>query len=553
MKNKNRRVASFLLALCLVITNCSKEIKYSDIDMLSYADGADRRKDNLIALVQDNLASIDGTGLDDVFNIKTSTLEVLAKDRSECSYVYPGSINDLANQIVENSQEYASQNDNYLSLFDDGFYNTSYTNYFDWVFSEEDFAQIKDNIFLTLESYLSYIYSTGNREDIHNLKDLKIVMYADKSKEREKVFGDYDSIYNLIRIDFYNILDSAWEMNDILGRFDEVIKHEINHALAHSCLDKAKAGSLDEIDFLNGQQYTFLTEASAESSLYNLGIASGYENRGYVFYYVYDNFRDLESKLLLCSLFDNSKTMEDYYRNINSEDINAFLEFLGAETLEEKAELFRVVYAMDALEGRNDYFQEIIGTADTYTSKDILKVSDNIKFKHYISILKYSVRSLIDYNVNSKLLSLDDNLLLYYIVLSNIVDGCFLLDDSNSLSIYYYYEDFIKEYKIIEDNYFGVLSKFYGKRVEEIKELFESYKDIDINKSLCYLSIGNDEIDSNTSLNEKLNTLLERFPKLKVIANLKFYNGYVTKRNYIKMLDKVMSDDNKDKTLKLRR
>ena len=258
-------------------------------------------------------------------------------------------------------------------------------------------------------------------------------------------------------------------------------------------------------------------------------------------------------KLLLCSLFDNSKTMEDYYRNINSEDINAFLDFLGAETLEEKVELFRVVYAMDALEGRNDYFQEILGIADTYTIKDILKVSDNIKFKHYISILKYGVRSLIDYNVNSKLLSLDDNLLLYYIVLSNIVDGCFLLDDSNGLSTYYYYEDFIKEYKVIEDNYFGVLSKFYGKKVEEIKEIFESYKDIDINKSLCYLSIGNDEIDSNASLNKKLNTLLERFPKLKVIANLKFYNGYVPKRNYVKMLDKVMADDNKDKTLKLRR
>ena len=350
MKNINRRVAAFLLTLCLVITSCSKEIKNSDIDMLSYVDGPDIRKDSLVALVQDNLASIDKTGLDDIFNIKASTLEVLAKDSSECSYVYPGSISDLATQIVENSQEYASQNDDYLSLFDEDFYDTSYTNYFGIVFDENDFAKIKDNAFLTLESYLSYVYSTGNAEDIHNLVDLKIVIYADKSKERKAVFGDYDSSYNLIRVDFYNILDSAWEMNDILGRLDEVIKHELNHSLAHSCPDKLENGSLDEIDFLNDWQYTFLTEASAESSLYNLGIASGYETIGQVFYYVYDNFRELESKLLLCSLFDNNKTMEDYYRSINNEDINAFLEFLGAKTLEEKAELFRVVYAIDALE-----------------------------------------------------------------------------------------------------------------------------------------------------------------------------------------------------------
>ena len=257
--------------------------------------------------------------------------------------------------------------------------------------------------------------------------------------------------------------------------------------------------------------------------------------------------------MLLCSVFQKNRKLEDYYRYINNEDINGLLEFLGANSLEEKKELFRVVYAMDALVGRNMYPYNVLGDKDEYSKEDIIRLYDKIGYQHYISILKYSINSLIDYNLKEELLSLEDNLLLYYIVVNSILDDCFFIDDSSGYNIYYCYEDFVDDYYQIEDSFFRILEVMYHKDYEDIKSLYDEYKDIDIIKSMTYLSNGNVNIDSNTSLHEKLEKLLEKFPGLEVVSNTYYYNGYISNCNYVKLLDKVIDSDNKDNTLRLRK
>mgnify|MGYP005754367007 CR=1 FL=1 len=552
MRNKSKRIVAFLLSLNILITGCSKE-KKSNIDMLSYVDPKDNREQMIKESIIEDISLIDSTGLKDIFGIDKEIDNILKIGDSLCTYNYYGNISSLFYRIINNSREYAKDKDIYMSLFDKEFYDDiSYTNYYGVEITKDKLDLIRENVLIALESYLSYIYSTGNKEDIHNLLDLKIVVFKDKDLERLNTYGDYDSSDNLIRISFYNILESGWELDDILARMDEVLKHELNHSLEHSCEDR-KGNSLEEIDFLNDNNYSFLTEAAAESALYNLGISSGYENKGSVFYYTYDEYRSLENKLLLCSIFQNDKKIEDYYRYINNEDMNGLLEFLGGSSIEEKRELFRIVYAMDALVGRNKYPYVVLGEKGEYSKEDVMRLTDKIKYQHYISILKYSIKSLIDYNLKEEVLSLDDNLLLYYIVVNNLIDDCFLIDDSSGYNIYYYYKEFIDEYNLIENSFFKILGVLYSKDVIEIESLYDEYKKIDIIDSLTYLSSGNSNIDSNKDINKRLKRLLEKFPKLKVCANVYYYNGYISNYSYIKLLDKVMNPENKDNTLRLRK
>ncbi len=559
VKDINRRIGSFFLALSIVIssTGCRDKNNLKDIDMLSYVDGPEVKRVSLTNLVQAEMNNINQTGLEDIYGLNSRIESIFLDNNVLCTYDYSGDIDSLLMGIIRNSMEYASRQEEYLSLFDEKVYESEYTNYYGILFDKEKLEEIRENILVFLESYISYVYGNGTKEDIHNLVDLRIVIYNDEVAKKSTAFGEYDNKEKIVRINFYRILNSAWETGDILARIDEVLKHELNHALEHSCPDKLDSINIDEVAFLNGDNYSFITEASAESSLYNLGISSGYENKASVFYYTYDNLRNLEVKLLLCSMFQNSKSLEEYYQRINDEDINGLLEVLGAETLEEKQELFRVVYSMDALVGRNNYPIELLGKKKEYSKKDIFKLVDKISFKHYISILKYSVESLMKYNINEELLSLDDNLLAYYIVISNILDECYLLDESGDYKIYYYYEGFIEEYNLIEENYFRMLGSIYGKDVSEIRNRYKTFKKVNINRQLSYLSQGCDEdkeicMVNGYDLNERLEKLLERFPKLRVIANIRYYDG-VSSYDYVKMFDNVRNPDNEDMTLRLRK
>ena len=559
VKDINRRIGSFFLALSIVIssTGCRDKNNLKDIDMLSYVDGPEIKRVSLTNLVQAEMDNINQTGLEDIYVLNSKIESIFLDNNVLCTYDYSGDIDSLLMGIIRNSKEYAKEYPEYLSLFDEKVYASEYTNYYGILFDKEKLEEIRENILVFLESYISYVYGNGTKEDIHNLVDLRIVIYTDDAAKKSTAFGEYDNKEKLVRINFYKILNSAWETGDILARIDEVLKHELNHALEHSCSDKLDSTNIDEVAFLNGDNYSFITEASAESSLYNLGISSGYENKASVFYYTYDNLRNLEVKLLLCSMFQNSKSLEEYYQRINDEDINGLLEVLGAETLEEKQELFRVVYSMDALVGRNNYPIELLGKKKEYSKKDIFKLVDKISFKHYISILKYSVESLMKYNINEELLSLDDNLLAYYIVISNILDECYLLDDSGDYKIYYYYQGFIEEYNLIEENYFRMLGSIYGKDVSEIRNRYKTFKKVNINRQLSYLSQGCDEdkeicMVNGYDLNERLEKLLEIFPKLRVIANIRYYDG-VSSYDYVKMFDNVRNPDNEDMTLRLRK
>ena len=122
---------------------------------------------------------------------------------------------------------------------------------------------------------------------------------------------------------------------------------------------------------------------------------------------------------------------------------------------------------------------------------------DKIKYLYNITIMKYSLKSLINYNLENKNdLSLEENVFLYYLVVSNLVDNSINCDND----VYSYYSDFLEEYQVLKNNYFQVLSKIYGASTEAIDSIYLDYNNSEINYELgCYFGnmIGDNEFQDD--------------------------------------------------------
>ena len=125
---------------------------------------------------------------------------------------------------------------------------------------------------------------------------------------------------------------------------------------------------------------------------------------------------------------------------------------------------------------------------------------------------------------NKKDLSLEENVFLYYLVVSNLVDNSINCDNN----VYSYYSDFLDEYQVLKNNYFLVLSKIYGISTEAIDSIYLDYNNSEINYELgCYFGnmIGDNEFQDDLYSNqETIKKVLQRFLKLKSIAFLKYRN-----------------------------
>ena len=149
--------------------------------------------------------------------------------------------------------------------------------------------------------------------NVCSLKDLDIIYKKMVRKNYEENFP-YNKEIGLMNVRIYewsyqiilpfaigkelNILNSSYDLNKILARIDETVKHELSHVRQSACSDKLDNGGVLRLDFFNGYNPSFLMEASAESILYNLGIEGGYESLSKDFAYTYEYYRKLENKLL---------------------------------------------------------------------------------------------------------------------------------------------------------------------------------------------------------------------------------------------------------------
>ena len=534
----NRRGASLIICLSLVINSLILNIPKSSFGSLN--NDKDLKIDSETKILTDNLCNYfqatENLGLQDDMGLDSFTYEeLLSSPVDTCKKENNLSATEIYALIEKNTTDYVSLNSTYANPFTDKYYtNHEFNNQYNLKIDDKSMLKIKAKIEEIVKSNIDFILQNGNNSDIHNYKDLKIVLAGGilGSKMSSSAFATYEMQNNIIKINMPLVLNDSGNLEDILTRLEQVISHEFRHVEQEPCVDEKENGITTSTLCVDGNYYNFLDEASAESSLVNLGVINDLEYLKSDIFYSYENYRKLESQLFLCSMFDNDKKLSDYYKAIRSHDNNGVLEFLGASLNTEKEELIRVIYAMNSITGNTSYLEKLTGKDSDYDSKDTSLMFDKIKYLYNITIMKYSLKSLINYNLeNKKDLSLEENVFLYYLVVSNLVDNSINCDNN----IYSYYSDFLEEYQVLKNNYFQVLSKIYGISIEAIDDMYLDYNNSEINYELgCYFGnmIGDNEFQDDLYSNQEIiKKVLQRFSKLKAIAFLKYRN--IKEKSYV--------------------
>lgn len=414
---------------------------------------------------------------------------------------------------------------------------------------KEDLFKIKNQIIKTIRDNIDIIVKNGNSTNIHNCHELKIVLVGNLGNHN----GEYHPSDNFMLINIGGLITCHKSIEEILASIESTVSHEFRHVEQVDYFDKTRHSSA-ALSF-DCNHANLLNEASATSSLTNLNIFTRKDKEPDDFTYSYKYYRDLENQLFFCSVFDNNKTLDKYYTAITNRDNNGILEFLGATNQKEKRELLRVIYAINSLAYNSktgsyntDYLANLTHkkTHDWPDDTDIYKMTDNIKFLHYITIIKYSLRGLINYNLesvyyNSELsglndiildksnnfvkkdrLSLEENVFLYYLIVSRMANySCVIMNNVRS-----YYADFLNEYKSMEESYFKILSVIYKADINTIRTIFLSYNSSNIDYELgCYYGnvIGDEYFKDAVHQNQDIiKAVLSKFPKLKYTAFLEY-------------------------------
>lgn len=398
--------------------------------------------------------------------------------------------------------------------------------------------KIGESAYDSLRDYISYVLENGNNGDIHNLMELKIIFVAKINRDEPGVIlGRYSKDNNLIKICLPNIIGNSTSTTDVSAKLNDVLKHELNHMRQYGCEDTDKYSILTQ--FSSNNSLSLLAEASAESGLYNLELFSHFFKTSYV----YPEYRMAENVLFLCSLFNDSK-IDDYYNAIYNQDMDAFFNFFSADSIEEKREIFRVIYAMDAVSKRNSYVRSLVGLKTSYDEEDYDAVALDIKNLEYITIFKITINNLIDYNINNNDLTLEDNILLYKMITMLISERAFKVESiSDRKKVYYLYDEFVDQYQVIQDNFFQTLSTIYSVSTDEILEMYNKYNSGSVVNEYLNWSHGNRVIyfvnDKKYDSYLQMNKLVSKFPKIKEIIGNSFYYTDVLKEDYLDLYNEV--------------
>ena len=538
MKNRNRRLASLIVCLSIVI-NCMAVYNTKKVDMISHADD-NRRATMLNEKLNENKNAISSLGLSDTFGLGNDTIDYLiSNDRvKSCENVYDVTMQEVFEQIKEITENFVLDDFALLgtSFFDEEYFTKDeYRTRDNVVFSTGVMKKIGESAYDSLRDYISYVLENGNSGDIHNLMGLKIIFVAKINRDEPGVIlGRYSKDNNLIKICLPNIIGNSTSTTDVSAKLNGVLKHELNHMRQYGCEDTDKYNILTQ--FSSNNSLSLLAEASAESGLYNLELFSHLFKTSYV----YSEYRMAENVLFLCSLFNDSK-IEDYYNAIYNQDMDAFFNFFSADNIEEKREIFRVIYAMDAVSKRNSYVRSLIGLKTIYNEDDYDAVDLDIKNLEYITIFKITINNLIDYNINNSDLTLEDNILLYKMITMLISESAFKVEStSDGKKVYYLYDEFVDQYQVIQDNFLQTLSTIYSVSTDEILEIYNKYNSgFIVNEYLNWYRaiyfVNDKKYDSYLQMNK----LVSIFPKIKEIIGNSFYYTDLLKEDYLDLYNEV--------------
>lgn len=422
-----------------------------EFDYASYFDSIDVKYDNCQFYISD----------EEILDIVTA-----AKTKKECSFIFDGNISKLKEKIQNNSLQYVSNHSEYISIF------------FDYS-SDGQLREIQDvctcAFDMVVENLISY--ATNNLdEDICRMQTLSIVL-GDTTKIENKTQSRFetgiipavtDEDENLIILDYPSIVEACQKelYSDAVDAITLTLEHELNHCRQTACSCRMNASQqYQSIDY-NSPFVSFLTEASAESELYNLEKVKDCEKKT-TYDYAYILERESESLLWLLALFRENVTIFDYYNAIFDADLEKLYDYFDLETENDYLDFYCILYAIDSSYGRTSLLFD-------YYDKDVINGNENnaaIGYAYRNDIFNKVLSDMVEYTQSHSDFSWKENLTLFYIVKLIVLDQTYELEKIGDDDYQYIFDaDFSQHFWDSNLKYMEFLSDYYELDLNTIVE-----------------------------------------------------------------------------------
>ena len=451
-----------------------------------------------------------------------------AKTKKECYYIFDGSISKLKEKIQNNSLQYVSNHSEYISMFLDYSSDSllrkiqhACTSAFDTAF---------ENLITNATNNLN--------EDICRIQTLSIVLgdtsqVEDKSQSRFEV-GVIPAINDeaecLIILDYSSIIEACQNesYSDVVDAITLTLEHELNHCRQDSCSCRMNASQqYQSIDY-NSPFVSFLTEASAESELYNLEKVGDLDDAT-TYDYSYISERESESLVWLLSLFQEDVSISDYYDAIFDADLEQFYHYFGLETEEDYLDFYHILYAIDSSYGRTSFL------FDYYDKSSISgnESKEAIGYAYRNDIFNKVLADMVEYTVSHNDFSWKENLALFYtvklIVLNHAHESEKLEDGSYR---YIFDSDFSQSFWNSNLKYMEFLSNHYELDMDVLVEEEQGIYD----NIVSYVDYYCDGYDVSL-YDEVSQSLLDKFPLFQPILfsstiSDSVYDSFVKENNF---------------------
>lgn len=217
--------------------------------------------------------------------------------------------------------------------------------------------------------------------------------------------------------------------------------------------------------------YNILNNASVVSELYNTDKTD-----------MFISNEDIKKEALFLSLglFHNNYTIDDYYKAIFNNDIEALYKFCNANNEEDIYRLNRILYAMN----------------------------NDIDYDYKTEIYSIIINNLINYTNNNKNFTLKDNLTIFN-ALRNIIGN-----------------DYNKDTQELSNIYINFLSKHYKKTTTTIINTLNNDEIIDYTIALYNVCHEHNSNNIKAYYLNHANEILKEFPLLKEILTPYIYQDY---------------------------
>lgn len=426
---------------------------------------------------------------EDLYPSEKKIDKILSKDETYCEYEHQDTmtVGQLFHMIQKNSIQYVKNHPKFRTPFQNS--------------QLQGEREILSSLYFecALKNTLKEIKKESNNdylEDICRIKNLKIVFGDLYSSPLSSVCGEYDPKCNRIILDPKAIEDmpKKYRWDDEIKLYQDVLEHELFHLRSISCKHRTKKGQKFK-GILGDDSVTTIKESSAESFIYATDEFGYLDVNTYDF--AYPDEREDESLILLLGLFHDNKTYDDYYNAILDSNPEAFYDFCGAKTKEERHNLYKILAAIDGKNSRND----IAFKAKKSDKISQIDAEKKIRYNYKLDIFHKVINNMIDYTSTHPDFTIDKNLEIFSIIENCLLDNNDYLNQKNS-----YDQSFILDIYQSEIKYLDFLAGYYFKGEGKDHSFIQAYYQKD-----CY------DYD-NDSISYEGEWWMSEFPLLKPIV-----------------------------------